>query len=196
MTIELPELPYALDALAPHISEETLKFHYGKHHKGYVDKTNNKIAGTRLEKADLEEAIFESEGRDQGLFNVAAQAWNHDFYWKSMNPKGGGAPKGEIAKMINSSFGSYDEFKSKFVEEGAGLFGSGWLWLARDGKALKIVPTENAGTLLTSKSKPLLVMDVWEHAYYIDVRNERAKYVAAFLDHLIDWSFAEENLAD
>ncbi|MCA8888804.1 MAG: superoxide dismutase, partial [Parvularculaceae bacterium] len=168
MTINLPELPYARGALAPHISEETLNFHYGKHHKAYVDKTNAAIEGTKLEKAGLEDIIFESEGSNPGLFNNSAQVWNHTFYWNSISPNGGGRPKGELADLIEKNFGGYDRFAGEFADAAAGRFGSGWAWLAKSGDKLKIVTTSNAETPLTQDMTPLLTLDVWEHAYYLD----------------------------
>src|SRR5690606_13216023 len=194
MTIKLPALPYDKTALAPYISEETLNFHYGKHHKGYVDKTNAAIAESKLEKASLEVIIREAEGIDQSLFNNAAQVWNHNFYWSSLSPKGGGAPTGDIATLIDKSFGSHDEFSKKFAEAATGRFGSGWAWLVKARDKLEIRTTSNAETPLTKGATPLLTLDVWEHAYYLDYQNARKKYVAAFLDHLVNWDFANENL--
>ncbi|MCB2113314.1 MAG: superoxide dismutase [Parvularculaceae bacterium] len=195
MTINLPELPYARGALAPHISEETLNFHYGKHHKAYVDKTNAAIEGTKLEKAGLEDIIFESEGSNPGLFNNSAQVWNHTFYWNSISPNGGGRPKGELADLIEKNFGGYDRFAGEFADAAAGRFGSGWAWLAKSGDKLKIVTTSNAETPLTQDMTPLLTLDVWEHAYYLDYQNARNVYISTFLDHLVNWDFASENLA-
>ncbi|NNE42559.1 MAG: superoxide dismutase [Marinicaulis sp.] len=195
MAIELPPLPYAKNALEPHISERTLDFHYGKHHQGYVTKTNKAIAGTKLDDANLEEIIAAADGDDQGLFNNAAQVWNHTFYWNSMAPNGGGAPSGDIASAIGDTFGGYDSFKEAFAAAGAGRFGSGWTWLiAKDGK-LDVINTLNADTPLTDQSAtPLLTMDVWEHAYYLDYQNGRGTYIDAILDNLVNWDFANANL--
>lgn len=197
MAITLPDLPYARDALAPHISEETLNFHYGKHHQAYVDKANAAIDGTPLNDASLEDVVREVHGKDQGLFNNAAQVWNHTFYWNSMSPNGGGAPTGEVAKAIDDSFGGYDGFKTAFADAGATQFGSGWAWLvAKDGK-LEVRKTLNADTPLTDQScTPLLTMDVWEHAYYLDFQNKRPDYISTFLDKLVNWDFANANLAN
>ncbi len=197
MAITLPDLPYGKGDLAPHISEDTLNFHYGKHHQAYVDKTNQAIDGTKLADASLEEIVREAAGSDQGLFNNAAQVWNHTFYWNSMAPNGGGAPIGDVEAAIKDAFGGYDDFKEAFSSAGGGQFGSGWAWLiARDGK-LDVVNTPNAETPLTDPSvTPLLTMDVWEHAYYLDYQNKRPDYMSAFLDHLINWDFANANLAD
>lgn len=196
MAITLPDLPYSRDALAPHVSEETLNFHYGKHHQAYVDNTNKSIDGGPLADASLTDIIHASHGKDQGLFNNSAQVWNHTFYWHSMSPNGGGAPTGDIAKMINASFGDYDSFKAEFSTAGATQFGSGWAWLiAKDGK-LEVRKTANAETPLTDKSvTPLLTMDVWEHAYYLDYQNKRPVYISTFLDKLVNWDFANSNLA-
>jgi len=195
MAITLPPLPFGDNDLAPHISKETLNFHYGKHHKAYVDKTNAAIEGTDLDNATLEEIVEKAEGSDQGLFNNAAQVWNHTFYWNSMTPNGGGAPTGDVAAAINESFGDYDSFKDGFAAAGAGQFGSGWAWLiAKNGK-LDIVKTLNAETPLTQDgATPLLTMDVWEHAYYLDYQNKRPDYINTFLDHLVNWDFANANL--
>ena len=195
MAIELPELPYARDALAPLISEETLNFHYGKHHKAYVDKTNDAIEGGPHANASLEDIIREAEGSNQGLFNNSAQVWNHTFYWNSMKPNGGGAPTGDVAKAIDASFGSYDDFKKAFADKGAGQFGSGWAWLVAKGDKLHVSNTPNAETPLTEDgATPLLTMDVWEHAYYLDYQNARPKYIETFLDKLVNWDFVNENL--
>lgn len=196
MAIELPGLPYGKGALAPYISKETLEFHYDKHHAGYVDKTNKAIAGTDLDGASLEDIVrAAAESGDQPLFNNAAQVWNHTFYWNSMKPKGGGAPAGDIAALIKDAFGGLDGFKEEFAAAGAGQFGSGWAWLVlKDGK-LEIAKTPNAETPLTEAgATPLLTMDVWEHAYYLDYQNKRPAYIDAFIDHLVNWDFANENL--
>lgn len=198
MAITLPPLPYARSALAPHISEQTLTFHYGKHHQAYVDTLNRKLEGRREANAPLEEIIRQTAGDldRAGVFNNAAQVWNHTFYWRSMTPNGGGAPSGDIAKAIDRDFGGYEGFREAFAKAGAGQFGSGWAWLSvRDG-GLEIRKTPNAETPLTEAgATPLLAMDVWEHAYYLDYQNRRPDYVSAFLDHLINWNFANANLA-
>ena len=192
MAFELPALPYAQDALAPHISAETLEYHYGKHHQTYVTNLNNLTAGTDHENASLEDVILAAEGP---LFNNAAQVWNHTFYWNSMSPAGGGEPTGEVADRINSAFGSYGEFRTKFVEAATTQFGSGWAWLVDDGSKLDIVKTANADLPLKHGQKALLTIDVWEHAYYIDFRNARPNYINTFLDSLVNWDFAAANLA-
>ena len=186
----LPALPYALDALAPHISKETLEFHYGKHHQTYVTNLNNLIKGTEFENLSLEEIVKKSSA---GIFNNSAQVWNHTFYWNSLSPNGGGAPTGELADAINSSFGSFDKFKEEFTKTAIGTFGSGWAWLVKksDG-SLALVSTSNAATPLTTSDVPLLTCDVWEHAYYVDYRNARPKYVEAFWN-LVNWEFAAKN---
>ena len=188
----LPELPYAKTALAPHISAETLDYHYGKHHQTYVTNLNNLIPGTEFEKMSLEEIVMKSSG---GIFNNAAQIWNHTFYWHSLSPQGGGAPTGALGDAINKTFGSFDEFKKIFTQTALTTFGSGWAWLVKnkDG-SLAIVSTSNAACPLTAGQKPLLTCDVWEHAYYVDYRNARANYVAAFWNH-VNWDFAAKNLA-
>ncbi|MEM9617617.1 MAG: superoxide dismutase [Pseudomonadota bacterium] len=196
MTISLPDLPYGKSDLAPHISEQTLEFHYGKHHQAYVDKTNAAIKGTELDNSSLEEIVRHAAGDDQGLFNNAAQVWNHTFYWNSMSPKGGGAPNGDIAKAIDDAFGDYEGFKKAFADAGATQFGSGWAWLVAKSGKLEVRKTLNAETPLTDQScTPILTMDVWEHAYYLDFQNKRPAYIDAFLDHLVNWDFANENLA-
>ncbi len=191
MSIELPALPYARDALQPHISSETLDFHYGKHHQTYVDNLNKLIVGTEFADADLESIVRKSQG---GMFNNAAQIWNHTFYWNSLSPHGGGEPKGKLAEGIAKAFGSFAAFKEEFTKSAIGTFGSGWAWLVQraDG-TLAIVSTSNAATPITGSDKPLLTCDVWEHAYYIDYRNARAKYVEAFWN-LVNWDFASKNM--
>lgn len=197
MSIELPPLPYGKTELAPHISEETLNFHYGKHHNTYVVKTNDAIKGTPLDNASLEEIVHDSHGSNQGLFNNSAQVWNHTFYWNSMKPGGGGAPTGAIADAINKAFGDYAGFKKAFSDAGATQFGSGWAWLVATNGGLEIRKTANADTPLTDKGvTPILTMDVWEHAYYLDFQNARPSYMDAFLDHLVNWDFANANLAN
>lgn len=192
MAHTLPALPYALDALAPAISKETLEYHYGKHHQTYVTNLNNLIPGTEFENLSLEEIIKKSSGV---VFNNAAQVWNHTFYWNSMTPKGAGAPSGALADAINAKWGSFDNFKTEFTKLGLSNFGSGWTWLVKkaDG-SLDIVNTTGAGTPLTTTDKALLTMDVWEHAYYIDYRNARGKYIEAFWG-IINWDFAAKNFA-
>ncbi|HAT2066533.1 TPA: superoxide dismutase [Fe] [Legionella pneumophila] len=191
MTFTLPQLPYALDALAPHISKETLEYHYGKHHNTYVTNLNKLIPGTEFESMTLEEIIMKAKG---GIFNNAAQVWNHTFYWHSMSPNGGGEPKGKLAEAINQSFGSFAAFKEQFSQTAATTFGSGWAWLVQDQSgALKIISTSNAGTPMTEGLKALLTCDVWEHAYYIDYRNRRPDYIEAFWS-LVNWDFASSNL--
>ncbi len=192
MAIELPALPWAKDALAPHISEETINYHYGKHHNAYVTKLNAALPGTPQENQSLEEIVKSSSG---GMFNNAAQVWNHTFYWNSMKPGGGGEPTGAIADAINASFGSYAAFREQFAAAAATQFGSGWAWLVKSGDKLEIVKTANAETPLTTDKKPLLTIDVWEHAYYVDYRNARPTYIDTFLDSLVNWDFANANLA-
>jgi Fe-Mn family superoxide dismutase len=189
----LPSLPYAKNALAPHISEETIEFHYGKHHQTYVTNLNNLIKGTEFENASLEDIIKKSSG---GIYNNSAQIWNHTFFWSSMKPNGGGAPTGALADAINKKWGSFDEFKKAFQASAVGNFGSGWTWLVKkaDG-SVDIVNMGAAGTPLTTGDKALLTIDVWEHAYYIDYRNLRAKFVEAFLNSLANWDFAAANFA-
>ena len=195
MSVTLPALPYAEDALAPHISANTMSFHYGKHHQAYVDNLNKMIDGTDYEGKSLEEIIKASAGKDAGVFNNSAQVWNHTFYWHSMAPNGGGAPTGKIAELIDRDFGSYDEFKAAFAAAGATQFGSGWAWLVLAGDKLEVRKTPNAETPLTEEGvTPLLTMDVWEHAYYLDFQNARPAYMAAFLDNLVNWDFANANL--
>lgn len=191
MAIELPSLPYSTDALAPHISAETLEFHYGKHHAGYVKKLNAAIEGTPMAEKTLEDIVKTSEG---GVFNNAAQIWNHTFYWNSLSPNGGGEPTGAIADAINAQFGSFAEFKEKFTAAAGTLFGSGWAWLVKNSDGtLSIEQTTNAGCPLTEGKTPILTCDVWEHAYYIDYRNARPDYVGAFWN-LVNWDFANQNL--
>ncbi len=192
MAFELPPLPYAQDALAPHISAETLEYHYGKHHQTYVTNLNKLVEGTEFENASLEDVILKSDG---GLFNNSARVWNHTLYWNSMSPSGGGAPSGEVADAINSAFGSYDEFKAKFAEAATTQFGSGWAWLVDSGSGLEIMKTSNADLPMKHGSKALLTIDVWEHAYYIDFRNARPNYISTFLDSLVNWDFVAQNLA-
>jgi Fe-Mn family superoxide dismutase len=196
MTIELPALPYANDALLPHISERTLDFHYGKHHQAYVTNLNNLMKGTDLENASLEDVIRATAGKPgkAAIFNNAAQVWNHTFYWNSLSPKGGGVPRGFIADLIKNNFGSYDEFFELFKAAAVTQFGSGWAWLILDGTSLKITKTTNADTPFAHGQKPLLTVDVWEHAYYLDYQNRRPDYVSVFLSNLVNWDFANANL--
>ena len=190
--ITLPDLPYAIDALAPHISKETLEFHHGKHHKTYVETLNKLIAGTEFEDKPLEEIVKKSSGK---IFNNAAQAWNHDFYWHSLAPKAGGEPDGVLGEAIEKKWGPFDTFKAEFGKVAADTFGSGWVWLVQtpDG-GLDLKSTSNAQTPLTTADRPLLTCDVWEHAYYIDYRNKRPDYVGA-LWNIVNWKFAAENMA-
>jgi len=191
MAHQLSPLPYAADALEPHMSRETFEYHHGKHLQAYVTNLNNLIKGTEFENASLEDIIRKSQG---GVFNNAAQVWNHTFFWHCMKPDGGGEPAGALADAIKARWGSYDAFKEAFAKSAVGNFGSGWTWLVRkaDG-SVDIVNTSNAATPLTGSDKPLLTIDVWEHAYYIDYRNARPKFVDTFLNHLVDWSFAAKN---
>lgn len=188
----LPALPYAIDALAPHISKETLEYHYGKHHQAYVTNLNNLIKGTEFESAGLEDIVRKSSG---GVFNNAAQVWNHTFYWHCLSPKGGGAPSGALAQAIAAKWGSFDGFKEAFTKSAIGNFGSGWTWLVKkaDG-SLEIVNTSNAATPLTTSDKPLMTCDVWEHAYYVDYRNRRPDYLGAFWS-LVNWEFVATQAA-
>lgn len=191
MPFTLPQLPYALDALVPHISKETLEYHYGKHHQAYVTNLNKLIPGTEFESMSLEDIIMKSKG---GVFNNAAQVWNHTFYWHCLSPNGGGEPKGKLAEAINKSFGSFAVFKEQFSQAAATTFGSGWAWLVQDASgALKITSTSNAGTPMTEGLTALLTCDVWEHAYYIDYRNVRLDYINAFWS-LVNWEFAQSNM--
>ncbi|MFZ5569833.1 MAG: superoxide dismutase [Thermodesulfobacteriota bacterium] len=194
---ELASLPYKQDALSPVISTETIGFHYGKHHKGYVDNLNKLIAGTEYENLPLEKVIAGTHGREDrtAIFNNAAQAWNHAFYWQSLHPRGGGEPPPALKQKITSDFGSMDACRKELAEAAVTQFGSGWAWLAVDSGKLKVMKTANADNPLTRGWKPLLTIDVWEHAYYLDYQNRRADYVAAVIDKLINWNFAAENLA-
>ncbi len=193
MAVTLPPLPYADDALDPHITAHTISFHYGKHHAAYVNNLNNLVADTELDNASLEEIIAAAE--PGGLYNNAAQVWNHTFYWNSMSPNGGGAPSGELAAAIDASFGSYEAFREKFTADAVGNFGSGWTWLVKDGAGVAIVKTDDADTPIKHGQTPLLTIDVWEHAYYLDYQNARPAYVAAFLDNLVNWEFASQNFS-
>jgi Fe-Mn family superoxide dismutase len=188
----LPPLPYAKDALQPTMSAETLEFHYGKHHQAYVTNLNNLIKGTEFENLSLEEIIKKSQG---GIFNNSAQVWNHTFFWNCMKPNGGGAPTGPVADAINAKWGSFDKFKEEFQKSAVSNFGSGWTWLVKktDG-SVDIVNTSNAGTPLTTENKALLTVDVWEHAYYIDYRNARPKFVESWWN-IVNWDFVNQNFA-
>ncbi len=192
MAIELPALPYARDALAPHISAETLDYHYGKHHQAYVTNLNNLIKGTEFENLDLVAIIKKAQG---GMFNNAAQVWNHTFYWNSLKPNGGGEPSGKLADAIKKTFGGFAQFKEEFSKTAVTTFGSGWAWLVQraDG-SLGLVSTSNAATPITGSDRPLLTCDVWEHAYYIDYRNARPKYIEAFWN-LANWDFAASQMS-
>jgi Fe-Mn family superoxide dismutase len=197
MAHSLPDLPYASDALEPHISAQTLGFHHGKHHAAYVSKMNSAIKGSDDEKLSLEELIRKAaKSGDQGLFNNAAQTWNHTFYWNSMSPDGGGEPMGDLATRIDRDFGSFEGFRKAFSDAGATQFGSGWAWLVVKDGTLEVRKTLNAETPLTEDGVvPLLTMDVWEHAYYLDYQNRRPDYIETFLGKLVNWSFAADNLA-
>lgn len=189
----LPQLPYAKNALAPYVSEETIDYHYGKHHANYLNTLNKLVEGTEFADKPLKYIILHSEG---ALFNNAAQFYNHNYYWKCMTPNGGGEPTGELLAAIEATWGSFAAFKEAFTKEATGKFGSGWTWLVKTAKGeLKIESTTNADTPFKHGNSPMLVIDVWEHAYYIDYRNARAKYVAAFLDHLVNWKFVEHRFA-
>lgn len=188
--IKLPKLPFELDALEPFISKKTVEFHYTKHHQGYVNKLNGMIEGTNFEKLSLEEIVKKSEG---GMFNNAAQVWNHTFYWEGFNPKGQKSPVGKVAEMINNKYGSFDEFKKEFETFSAGVFGSGWSWLVVENNEIKILGTSNAETPFTTSAKPLFTCDVWEHAYYLDYQNKRPEYLSKFWN-LLDWNVVEKRL--
>ncbi|MCP9778728.1 superoxide dismutase [Cyanobium sp. T1G-Tous] len=197
MAHTLPALPYGLDALEPNISRSTLEFHHGKHHAAYVTNLNNLVAGTDLEAKSLEDTITAVAGDagKAGVFNNAAQVWNHSFYWQCMKPGGGGQPTGALADKINADFGSYEAFVEQFKTAGATQFGSGWAWLVLDGGTLKVTKTANADLPLAHGQKALLTMDVWEHAYYLDYQNRRPDYMTTFLEKLVNWDFVAANLA-
>ncbi|MDX9740585.1 MAG: Fe-Mn family superoxide dismutase [Gammaproteobacteria bacterium] len=191
MTHKLPELPYAKNALEPHMSAETLEYHYGKHHQTYVDNLNKLIKGTEFENLPLEEIVKRSSG---GMFNNAAQVWNHTFFWNCLSPNGGGAPSGKLAEAIDKAFGSFDQFRERFTQTALTTFGSGWAWLVKNADgSLDIVSTSNAGTPMTDGRQALLTCDVWEHAYYIDYRNARAKFLENFWN-IVNWDFVSRNL--
>jgi Fe-Mn family superoxide dismutase len=195
MTLSLPDLPYASDALEPHMTANTFSFHHGKHHKAYVDKSNELLADADIKADNLEDLVKACAEVGGALFNNVGQHYNHSFFWNCMRPNGGGAPNGAIAAKIDEAFGSYDAFKKEFVAGGIGQFGSGWVWLVSDNGKLKVVKSANAETPLTSGATPLLVCDVWEHAYYLDFQNRRPDFLASFLDNLVNWDFANANLA-
>ena len=195
MTIKLPELPYAMDALEPHISAKTMELHYGKHHRGYVDKLNKLIEGTDFADLPLEQIIVSARERAEiDILNNAAQAWNHTFFWQSLSATGQSEPVGRIRDLIEDEFGGIDKFKKEFRTAATSQFGSGWTWLVLDSGKLRIMGTSNADSPIGTHMTPLLTLDVWEHAYYLDYQNERARYVDAFLDKLIDWRFALDNV--
>ncbi|MGF1487627.1 MAG: superoxide dismutase [Prochloraceae cyanobacterium] len=198
MGYELPALPYDYTALEPSISKNTLEFHHDKHHAAYVKKYNDAVKGTDLDSKPIEEVIKTIAGNPekQGLFNNAAQAWNHSFYWQCMKPGGGGTPSGDLAKKIDADFGSFEKFVEAFKAAGATQFGSGWAWLVKDGDTLKVTKTLNAENPLTSGQTPLLTMDVWEHAYYLDYQNKRPAYIDDFLGKLVNWDFVGKNFAN
>ncbi|HNP37190.1 MAG TPA: superoxide dismutase [Woeseiaceae bacterium] len=195
MSISLPALPYEPNALEPHISARTMQYHYGKHHKGYVAKLNKLIEGTKLEKLDLPDIIRSArDSANTAVLNNAAQAWNHEFLWNSMSPDGGKQPEGKLMDLIATEFGDIGGFKDEFKKAALGQFGSGWTWLVMDGKKLRITSTSNADSPVATDMQPLLTLDVWEHAYYLDYQNERPGYVTAFLENLVNWKFAAANL--
>lgn len=194
MTFTISEPPYGRTALEPHISRRTLDLHHGKHHRSYVEKLNKAIAGNDYEGMRIEEIITKSrDASDTAIYNNAAQSWNHAFLWGSMSPDGGGGPDGELKQAIVNSFGDMDQFRTRFRDAALGQFGSGWVWLVRDGDELRVVSTSNADTPIVDGKRPLLTLDVWEHAYYVDYENERDQYIDAFLEHLVNWEFAALN---
>ena len=197
MAFEQPPLPYDFNALEPHMSAKTFEFHYGKHHAAYVTNLNKLVQDTELADKSLEEVIKASFGDSSktGIFNNAAQVWNHTFFWNSMKPSGGGQPTGELAEKINTAFGSYDKFKEEFKNAAATQFGSGWAWLVQDGDSLKVTKTPNAENPLAHGQKALLTLDVWEHAYYLDYQNKRPDFIGTFLDNLVNWDFAAQNMS-
>lgn len=198
MAYELAPLPYAYDALAPYISKSTLEFHHDKHHAAYVNNYNKAVEGTPHDSQPIEAVIktIAGDASMQGVFNNAAQAWNHTFYWNSIKPGGGGAPTGALAQKIEADFGGYDKFVEAFKAAGATQFGSGWAWLVLENGTLKVTKTANADNPLTAGQVPLITMDVWEHAYYLDYQNRRPDYIDTFLNHLVNWDFAAQNLAN
>jgi len=193
MAFKLPPLPFDKAALEPHISAETFDYHHGKHHKAYIDKTNAAIEGTDNAGKSLEEVIAAARGSNQGLFNNSAQSWNHGFYWNSLAPSGG-SPSGDLASKIDAAFGSLDELKAKLVERGVGHFSNGWVWLADNGGTLSLEETHDGDTLADGGKNPLLTIDLWEHAYYLDYQNRRPDFVETFLGHLVNWDFVAANL--
>ncbi|MBW4522348.1 MAG: superoxide dismutase [Scytolyngbya sp. HA4215-MV1] len=197
MAYQLPALPYSYTALEPFISKSTLEFHHDKHHATYVTKFNEAVQGTDLDSKSLEEVIkaIAGDSSKTGIFNNAAQAWNHTFYWNSLKPSGGGTPSGALADKIAADFGSFDKFLEAFKTASTTQFGSGWAWLVLDGSTLKVTKTSNADNPLTSNQVPLLTLDVWEHAYYLDYQNKRPDYIEAFLKNLLNWDFAAQNFA-
>lgn len=197
MAYELPALPYSYTALEPYISKNTLEFHHDKHHAAYVNKFNAAVDGTELANKSLEDVIkvLSEDATQVGVYNNAAQAWNHTFYWNSMKPNGGGQPTGTLAEKIKSDFGSFEQFVEAFKTAGATQFGSGWAWLVLENGTLKVTKTLNADNPLIYNQTPLMTMDVWEHAYYLDYQNKRPDYITAFLEHLVNWDFAAKNLA-
>ncbi len=197
MSFTLPELPWSEDALDPHISARTIGFHYGKHHATYLAKLNQAVEGTPMAEQSLEELIRETAGdpAKAGIFNNAAQIWNHTFFWNSLKPGGGGKPSGRLLERIEESFGGFEEFQREFTTKASTLFGSGWTWLVDNGSQLEIVQTTGAGNPMTAGMTPLLTLDVWEHAYYLDYQNRRPDFVQTFLDHLANWDFAAANLS-
>ena len=197
MSFSLPDLPYDIDALEPHVSAETLRYHHGKHHATYVDKLNGLISGSRMESLSLDAIVLESAGNPDhtGIFNNAGQAWNHNHYWNCMTPNGGGAPSGDIADAIAGAFGSFDGFRDAFLKTATGHFGSGWAWLVVDKGSLKVTSTANATPPIVDGQKALIACDVWEHAYYLDYRNRRPDYAEAFIDKLINWDYVNQQLA-
>jgi superoxide dismutase, Fe-Mn family len=197
MAFELPALPFAPDALEPHISARTFEFHHGKHHAAYVNNLNNLVKDTELANHSLEDIIKATykDSAKAGVFNNAAQVWNHTFFWNSLKPGGGGAPSGDLADKINADFGSFDKFKEEFKAAATTQFGSGWAWLVLDNGTLKVTKTPNAEDPIAVGQKPLLTLDVWEHAYYLDYQNRRPDFIQTFLDHLVNWDFAAQNLA-
>ena len=195
MAFQKIKLPYNFDALSPYLSEKTMDFHYNKHHQGYIDKLNELVKDTDLENQALDDVIQTTHQNDQTkIFNSAAQAWNHNFFWQSIKPNGGGEPIGDIKEKILQTFDSYENFKKEFTQAAVTLFGSGWVWLVLEGTRLKITQTSNADLPFIYSQQPLLTLDVWEHAYYLDYQNRRPDFIKAFLDHLINWNFAENNL--
>ena len=197
MAFELPQLPYPMDALQPHMSSRTLEFHHGKHHKAYVDNLNNLVKDTPFARQSLED-IIKATAKDEskaGVFNNAAQVWNHTFFWNCMKPHGGGQPTGDVAKGIEQAFGGFDKFKQEFKQAATTQFGSGWAWLVNDGGKLKITKTPNAVNPLSQGQTALLTCDVWEHAYYLDFQNRRPDFVQTFLDHLVNWEFVAKTLS-